>query len=118
MNLLLIFPEIYSSMDNRLITLAENATRLLKTNLLYDKKLLISFWIFLAIYFFKNIQMNDCDYNGVYEMFRHLYGEGYIAKPEESVGTVPLDGDLFEFDQREYFVMPPGTYSMDTIGRL
>lgn len=34
-------------------------------------------------------------------MFNHLYG-GELKKPEGSVGTVPLNGELFEFDQSEF----------------
>jgi len=58
----------------------------------------------------------DCDYNGAYEMLAHLYGADTIEKPEVSVGSVPLLGDFFEFDQRPFFFWPPGTYSLDTIG--
>jgi len=45
-------------------------------------------------------------------MFNHLYG-GDLKKPEGSIGTVPLDGELFEFDQSEFLEKKS---SMDNIG--
>lgn len=47
--------------------------------------------------------VNNCKYSGVYEMFNHLYGEDALVKPNGTMGTVPLRGRFYEFDQSEFF---------------
>lgn len=58
---------------------------------------------------------NDCKYQGAYDMYNHLYG-GNLSKPEQgSVGTVPLNGQFFTFDQTE-FLGDSRYHSMDRQG--
>ncbi|CAL8089921.1 unnamed protein product [Orchesella dallaii] len=62
-----------------------------------------------------NYMVNNCKYNGVYEMYNHLYGGNLTQPIQGSVGTVPLKGEFYQFDQSEFYV--GGTpHSMDKVG--
>lgn len=57
--------------------------------------------------------INDCDYNGSFEILNWIYG-GNLQRPS---GTVPLAGDFYQFDQKEFFgTGGPSSASMDTVG--
>ncbi|KAM4747266.1 poly(3-hydroxybutyrate) depolymerase-like [Rhinophrynus dorsalis] len=56
--------------------------------------------------------INNCNYNGAYEALNHIYGG--LKKPSS---TAVQTGQLFLFDQSEYFKLAPAiTYGMDTAG--
>ncbi|ODN00441.1 hypothetical protein Ocin01_06257 [Orchesella cincta] len=62
-----------------------------------------------------NYMVNNCKYNGVYEMYNHLYGGNLTQPLMGSVGTVPIKGEFYYFDQSEFYVW--GTpHSMDKVG--
>jgi len=57
--------------------------------------------------------INRCSYHGAFEILNWIYG-GTLQRPS---GNVPLTGDFYEFDQREFFyISPPMISSMDTSG--
>jgi len=57
--------------------------------------------------------ISKCNYNGAYELLNWIYG-GNLQRPGSSV---PLVGDFYEFDQREFFyISAPSVSSMDTVG--
>ncbi|OXA64238.1 uncharacterized protein LOC110862464 [Folsomia candida] len=58
--------------------------------------------------------VNECAYNGAYEMFKHLYGDN-ITRPEP--GFV-ADGELLEFNQGEFFAIDPIVASMSYTGLI
>jgi poly(3-hydroxybutyrate) depolymerase len=56
--------------------------------------------------------ISRCNYDGAYEILSHIYPG--ITRP---TGTVPLNGDFYEFDQSEFFyISPPILSSMDNTG--
>jgi len=57
--------------------------------------------------------INDCDYNGSFEILNWIYG-GNLQRPPTGF---PQSGDFYQFDQKEFFsVSGPSAASMDTIG--
>ncbi|XP_046656676.1 uncharacterized protein LOC124349832 [Daphnia pulicaria] len=57
--------------------------------------------------------INNCGYNGAFEMSNYLYGGGLI-RPS---GNEAVLSNLLEFDQAEFFqISDPATSSMDDIG--
>jgi predicted esterase len=56
--------------------------------------------------------MGRCSFNGAYEILNHIYPG--LARPG---GSQPLNGDFYEFDQRDFFyVSLPAVSSMDNTG--
>jgi poly(3-hydroxybutyrate) depolymerase len=55
--------------------------------------------------------ISKCTYDGAYEILNHIYPG--LIRP---VGTVPLAGDFYEFDQRDFFTGLPLLMSMDNTG--
>jgi poly(3-hydroxybutyrate) depolymerase len=54
-----------------------------------------------------------CNYNVAYEILNHFYG-GNLVRPS---GNVPLSGEFYEFDQRDFFYFTlPVMSSMDNSG--
>jgi len=53
--------------------------------------------------------INNCGYKGIYHMLNYLY-DGDLAEPDN---TVSPPGELYEFDQTEFFT---GSPSLDTVG--
>jgi len=58
--------------------------------------------------------VNECGYNGAYEMFRWFYGNN-LTRPER--GFV-ADGHLLSFDQAEFFIVDPVVASMSRTGMI
>jgi poly(3-hydroxybutyrate) depolymerase len=56
--------------------------------------------------------INNCDYNGAHEMFKHMYGAD-LNDPDTS--STPA-GELLEFDQSEFTSGNPDAISLDDIG--
>ncbi|KAI9552869.1 hypothetical protein GHT06_020753 [Daphnia sinensis] len=57
--------------------------------------------------------INNCGYNGAFEMSNYLYGGG-LTRPS---GNEAIMSNLMEFDQSEFFeISAPSTSSMDTVG--
>ncbi|GAB6024509.1 hypothetical protein CHUAL_009662 [Chamberlinius hualienensis] len=55
--------------------------------------------------------INNCDYNAAYTLLNYIYGG-----LEQPSGPVPLNGELYQFDQTEFITGTAGSVSMDTIG--
>jgi hypothetical protein len=53
--------------------------------------------------------INNCGYKGIYHMLNYIYGGGL----EEPDNTATVPGELYEFDQSEFF---SGSPSLDNIG--
>jgi len=51
--------------------------------------------------------INECAYNGAYEMFAHMYGQNITRPPRGFVA----DGELLEFNQRDFFTLDPILFS-------
>jgi hypothetical protein len=58
--------------------------------------------------------VNECGYNGAYEMFNFLYG-GDLVRPEKEYVA---EGELLDYNQKDFFVMPPAVSSMSTSGLI
>lgn len=54
--------------------------------------------------------INNCNYKGAFEMLNHLYDGGLVP------GVAAVPGNLFVFDQAEFFGGRPGQFSMDSEG--
>lgn len=54
--------------------------------------------------------LNNCDYDGAFELLNHIYG-GHLKAPTTA------SGQLIQFDQGDFFYFSgPSTYSMDDVG--
>ncbi|KAK2703898.1 hypothetical protein QYM36_017821, partial [Artemia franciscana] len=58
--------------------------------------------------------INDCGYNGAYEMLNYLYG-GNLVRPFGAPGTTTLAGTFYEFDQTQFISGLASSSDMDTI---
>jgi len=58
--------------------------------------------------------INECGYNGAYEMFKWFYGND-IVEPD---GGYKADGELLKYDQNEFFIVDPLVGSMARSGLI
>lgn len=55
--------------------------------------------------------ISRCQYNAAYKLLNHIYGN-----LQEPSGSVPLNGDFYEFDQSEFVSGSASSISFDTTG--